>query len=65
MSLRKFCREAGISDVTAWRWRRRGWLVTINICGKQYITGEALTEFMCRAQSGEFAKQPKVPKPRT
>jgi predicted site-specific integrase-resolvase len=63
MSLHRFCREAGISDVTAWRWRRRGWLATINICGKQYITDKGLVELLRRAESGEFAKQPKVPKP--
>jgi hypothetical protein len=28
-SLQKFCEHCGVSNVTAWRWRRRGWLKTI------------------------------------
>jgi len=64
MSLAKFCQESGISDVTAWRWRRKGWLVTVNISGRQYITYEGLTEFLRRAESGDFAKECKVPKHR-
>jgi predicted site-specific integrase-resolvase len=62
MSLSRFCKQAGISDVTAWRWRRAGWLTTINIAGRQYLTGAALSEFMSRAESGEFAKECRVPK---
>ncbi len=61
ISLHKFCRDAGISETTAWRWRRRGWLTTINIAGRQYITEEGLTQFMRRAESGEFAVEPKIP----
>jgi len=61
VSLSKFCREAGISDVTAWRWRKAGWLSTVNIAGRPYLTGEAVTDFLRRAEAGEFAKEHKVP----
>jgi hypothetical protein len=64
MSLHKFCREAGISDTTAWRWRRKGWLLTINIAGRQYITDRGLAEFMGRDGAGEFAQECKVPRTR-
>ena len=52
------CRDRGISDVTLWRWERRGWIKTINICGKKYADLESLAEFDRRAAAGEFAKPP-------
>lgn len=36
-------------------------MVTVNICGRQYVTDRGLAEFMRRAEAGEFAKKPKVP----
>jgi hypothetical protein len=42
VSLNKFCQEAGISPITTWRWRRKRWLFTVNIWGRQYVTGEAV-----------------------
>ena len=62
INLNRFCQDAGISQVTAWRWRKAGWLSTVNICGRQYVTGEAMTEFLRRAQAGEFAKEHKAPR---
>jgi hypothetical protein len=61
ISIPKFCHETGISPVTAWRMRQKGWLQTVNICGRQYVTAESLQDFKRRAVSGEFAKQHKVP----
>jgi len=55
-SLQNFCRAMDISPITAWRMRRKGWLVTVNICGRQYVTAEAAAEFVRRANSGEFAQ---------
>ena len=63
-SLQNFCRAASISPITAWRFRTRGWLVTINIAGRQYVSSEAILEFKRRAEAGEFAKQHKTPKSR-
>jgi hypothetical protein len=62
MSLSKFCRDCGISNTTAWRWRRRDWLVTVNICGRQYVTDKGLAELLRRAESGEFAQECKTPR---
>jgi predicted site-specific integrase-resolvase len=53
--------QVGVTAVTAWRWRKKGWLRTINICGRQYLSQEAIDEFMARAQRGEFAQEHKVP----
>ena len=61
MSLSKWLEQLGVTPCTAWRWRKRGWLKTINIAGRQYVTLEAITEFQRRAASGEFAQTHKAP----
>ena len=53
--------EAGISPVTAWRWQRKGWLVTVNIAGRPYLTSEAVANFLRRAEAGDFAKDHVTP----
>jgi hypothetical protein len=60
-SLAKFTRDVGISKTTAWRWRRAGWLKTVNIAGKHYLTRDGLAEFLRRAEAGEFAKKSVTP----
>ena len=47
--------------MTAWRWRKRGWLETVNIAGRPYLTDKALAEFLRRAEASEFAKKHKTP----
>lgn len=61
LSLHTFCQQAGISDVTAWRWRKSGWLTTVNIAGRPYLTDKAIADFLRRAEAGEFAKEHKTP----
>ena len=61
-SLQSFVLGMGISPVTAWRFEKRGWLNTVNIAGRRYITSEAAADFVRRAQAGEFAKQHPTPK---
>jgi hypothetical protein len=51
-------RDRGISDVTLWRWRKRGWIKIVNICGKNYVVLASLAEFDQRALAGEFSKAP-------
>jgi hypothetical protein len=51
-------RDRGVSDVTLWRWRTRGWIKTVNICGKKYVDLQSLADFDRRAAQGEFAKAP-------
>jgi hypothetical protein len=55
ISLGKFLQLSGLSTVTAWRYRQRGWLRTIVIAGRHYVTREAIAEFNARATRGEFA----------
>ncbi len=61
VSSSKFCRDAGVSAVTAWRFRKKGWLESVNICGRVYHTQAAIDKFVQRAAAGEFAKEHKVP----
>jgi len=61
ISLNRWLEQVGVTAVTAWRWRQRGWLKTVNIAGRQYLTQEAMDEFHRRAVAGEFAQVHKVP----
>jgi hypothetical protein len=56
--LRVWREQIGKSAVTVWSWRRRGWLRTINICGRPYILPADAEEFMRRAAAGEFSREP-------
>lgn len=62
VSLQKWMADVGVTACTAWRWRKRGWLTTVNIAGRQYLTQVAIDEFNRRAVAGEFAQAPVVPK---
>ena len=61
VSLTRWVEQVGVTPCTAWRWRKKGWLKTINIAGRQYLTQEAIDEFHRRASAGEFAQFNKVP----
>lgn len=56
-SLNKWVEEIGVTPTTAWRWRKRGILKTVNIYGRLYITEEDISEFNRRARAGEFAME--------
>jgi len=61
VSLQQWLADTGVTACTAWRWRKKGWLKTVNIAGRQYLTQEAIDEFTRRAAAGEFAQVHKVP----
>jgi hypothetical protein len=61
IALNTWAERAGLSPCTLWRWRKRGWLKTRNIAGRQYLTSEDLREFEERLKRGEFAQQHKTP----
>jgi hypothetical protein len=61
MSLDKFIEQTGLSAVTIWRYRKKGMLATVNICGRQYILRAEIARFNQRAAAGEFTKPPKSP----
>ncbi len=64
-SVNAFCRSVGITPVTLWRFRRRRWIETLNIAGRQYVSAEAVARFKERAASGEFSRKHVVPKKET
>ncbi|MGA3181305.1 MAG: hypothetical protein ABSF38_13265 [Verrucomicrobiota bacterium] len=61
ISLSHWLAQVGVTACTAWRWRKKGWLETVNIAGRQYLTRKAIEEFQRRASAGEFAQPHKVP----
>lgn len=61
-ALDRFIQNMGITDTTAWRWRKRGWLNTRNIAGRVYILPKDLREFNRRMEAGDFAQEHKTPK---
>ena len=62
ISLDAFIQRIGVTDTTAWRWRKRGWLNTRNIAGHLYVAPKDLREFNRRMEAGEFAQELKTPK---
>jgi hypothetical protein len=62
MSLDKFIEQTGLSPVTVWRYRKKGMLTTVNICGRQYILRAEIARSNERAAAGEFAKPPNQPR---
>jgi predicted site-specific integrase-resolvase len=61
ISLNAWREKLGVTACTIWRWRKKGWLKTINICGRLYLTQAAINEFHDRAELGEFSKTHKTP----
>jgi hypothetical protein len=62
VSLSRWLEQVGVTPCTAWRWRKKGWLKTINIAGRQHLTQETMDEFYRRTTAGEFSQVNKVPK---
>lgn len=58
IALRVWTRQLGISDVTAWRWSKAGYIHPLNIAGKLYLSADDLAQFEARAKAGEFSKPP-------
>jgi hypothetical protein len=58
---RLFLDSLGVTAATGWRWRKLGWLKTLNLSGRIYITRGEIERFQERAASGEFAKRHKAP----
>jgi len=58
VSLQRFAALLGRSAPTIWRWRKKGWLRTVNICGRPYVLPADAAEFERRAAAGEFAQAP-------
>lgn len=57
VSLTRWLKQVGVTTCTAWRWRKRGWLKTVNIAGRQYLTQEALDESQPSATTAVLSKK--------
>jgi hypothetical protein len=57
----RWLNSIGRSPVTGWRWRKKGWVETVNISGRTYVQRSAIDKFLARVQRGEFAKVATVP----
>src|SRR5437870_7878776 len=55
LALDLFMRQSGLSPASCWRYRKRGWLKTVVIANRHYLTREAIAEFNRRAAEGAFA----------
>lgn len=64
VAMDRVIQESGLSPCTWWRYRQRGWITTIVIAGRHYVTREAMEEFNRRAAAGEFAGKVKQPRRR-
>jgi hypothetical protein len=53
-----------VTSTTGWRWRKRGWIRTVNISGRIYISRQEISRFEKRAAAGEFSKTHATPKRR-
>lgn len=62
VSLNTWLTSLGVKPITAWRWRRKGWLPTINVNGRVYVARDTIADFERRAAAGEFAREHKTPK---
>ena len=60
----RWLKDIDKTPATGWRWRKRGWINTVNICGRVFVSRQAIADFERRAASGEFAKQHITPKRR-
>ena len=61
VSFEKWLEEINKTPATGWRWRKRGWIETVNICGRLYISRAVIAEFERRAAAGEFSKVHETP----
>jgi hypothetical protein len=56
-----FLDSLGVTPPTGWRWRKLGWIRTLNIAGRVYISRDEIDRFQQRAASGEFRRTHKTP----
>jgi hypothetical protein len=60
----RWLKDIDRTPATGWRWRKRGWIDTVNICGRLYVSRHEINRFEERAAAGEFSKTHKTPKPK-
>ena len=61
ISLDCFMQQSGLSPVSLWRYRKKGWIKTCLIAGRHYLTRAEIARFNTRLEAGEFAGQVRTP----
>jgi hypothetical protein len=56
-----FLESLGVTPPTGWRWRKLGWIDTINIAGRVYVSRDEINRFQQRAADGEFSRKHVAP----
>ena len=46
----------GVSRATGWRYRKDGWITTVNLAGRLYVSQKDIEHFFRRLEAGEFAR---------
>jgi hypothetical protein len=57
----RWLRSIPLTPATGWRYRKRGWITTVNVCGRVFITKDEIAKFESRAVAGEFSRVHKTP----
>jgi hypothetical protein len=60
IALSRCCERVGVAPVTAWRFRRRGWLKTVNIAGRVHVTEKRLGNSVGVQKRASSHKNPRV-----
>jgi hypothetical protein len=55
LSLDLFMLQTGLSVATVFKYRKNGWLRTVNLCGRHFVTRAEIAEFNRRLEAGDFA----------
>jgi hypothetical protein len=58
----RWLKDIDKTAATGWRWRKLGWIKTVNICGRIYVDRREIARFEEAAAAGEFSKIHKTPK---
>jgi len=58
VALDAYRKSIGRSKTSIWRYRRRGWLPTVNILGRLYLRRSDISKFETAAASGLLAVEP-------
>lgn len=64
LPFRRYLESLEVSAATGWRWRENGWIETVSIANRLYVTRAAIRRFEQRAAAGDFLRRRAVPRNR-
>jgi hypothetical protein len=60
----RWLQDFGRTPASGWRYRQRGWISTINIAGRLYVTRDEVARFEARAGGGGIQQDSQDAKPK-